>query len=95
MTWLHKVAEDIFIVEEICVHELAGDVPVDLVVIFLALRSSDSVLQHSCCVGLATVHDCCSIYEVQMNGSLLCLQQGRLEIINDNCLVMREMSLCK
>lgn len=33
--------------------------------------------------------DCCSIYEVQMNRIRLCLRQGRLEIINGNCLVMR------
>lgn len=76
-------------------HVLAEDVPVDAIVIFLALNFSDSVLQHSCCVRPAPVCDCCSIYEVQMNRIRLCLRQGRLEIINGNCLVMREVSLPK
>ena len=82
-------------VEETGVHVLAEDVPVDVVVIFLALNFFDSVLQHSGCVGPAPACDCCSIYEVQMNRICLCLRQGRLEIINGNCLVMREVSLPK
>lgn len=82
-------------IEETAVHVLAEDVPVDGVVIFLALNFSDSVLQHSCCVVPAPTCDCCSIYEVQMNRICLCLWQGRLEIINDNCLIMREVSLLK
>lgn len=76
-------------------HVLTEDVPVGAVVIFLALNFSDSVLQHSCCVGPAPVCHCCSIYEVQMSRIRLGLRQGRLQIINGNCLVMREVSLPK
>lgn len=74
---------------------LTGDVLLGAGGIFLALHLTDLVLQHSCCVGPAPACDCCSIYEVQMSRICLCLQRGRLEMINGNCLVMREVSYPK